>query len=85
MRARGATATLAFGPSRRFSGAGEARVEPFGVEDFGVCVVEFAFETAVLSPSSSSSSTPNESFPFATGFCFFFGDSMGVLTLHFDH
>ena len=84
MRARGATATLAFGPSRRFSGAGEACAEPSGVVDLGVCAVEAAFEPASLL-SSSSSSTPNESFPFATGFRFFLGRSIGVVTLHFDH
>ena len=82
---------LALGPMRFLStaeplcgGTRELRVEWSSSEmfDAGVSALEAAFE----SPSPcSSSSTPNDNFPFATAFRFFFGGGpWGVETLCFD-
>ena len=91
--ALGAIARLALGPRRFFSAAlslwlsaaGEAVLEEGSADvwDLGVPSVEI-----VRGSSSSSSPSPNakESFPLATLFrFFFFGSSLGVKTLCFDH
>ena len=91
--ALGAIVRLALGPRRFFSvalslwssAAGEAVLEggSAGVRNLGVPSVE-----RVTGSSSSSASSPNpkESFPLATPFrFFFFGGSLGVKTLCFDH
>lgn len=89
----GAWWRLALGPSRflsvfspLFGGAGEARAELSssipGVLDLGVAAADVALDSPF---PSSSSSTPNDSFPFATAFRFFFGRSVGVAALCFDH
>jgi len=80
----GATLTVAFGPIRfltdtsPLSGAGEAVVDSSGVLDLGVATAE------VLESPCSSSSSPNDSLPFATAFRFFFC-GCGVDALYFDH
>ena len=80
----GATLRLALGPMRfliddsSFSGTGEAFVDPSGVADLGVATAEMP-----ESPRSSSSS-PNDSFPFVSAFRFFFC-GCGVDALYFDH
>ena len=87
----GATLTVELGPSRFFSGAsfmrvgaGEAVLDgcPSGVFDLGLSTVEATVDSAF---SLFSSSRPKESFPFGTGFRFFFGGWPGVETLCFDH
>ena len=67
-------------------GAGEAVLDgcPSGVSDLGLSTVDATVDSA-FSFSVSSSSKPNESLPFATGFRFFFGGWPGVETLCFDH
>jgi hypothetical protein len=87
----GVKGTDELGPRRRLgkaslsSGAGEPPVgeSVCGVPGAGVA----AFETGLdpLVDSSSSSSTPNDSFPFAGSFLFFFAGSLGVEALYFVH
>jgi len=87
----GATLTLELAPRRFLSmassmrnGAGDAIRDgcPSGVSDVGLSAAEAIVECAF---PLSSSSTPNDNFPFATGFRFFFGGWPGVETLCFDH
>lgn len=89
VRALGTTLRLALGPSRRFSKAewktaGDAvrDSEPSGV--LGLGVPEAEATDSVFRSSSSSSSPPNDNFPLASCFRFFFG-GWGVETLCFDH
>ena len=87
VRARGAgLERVLFGPRRDLAGAVGA-VVPAGVDgrdgDALDATGKFLLPSEMV---SSSSSTPNESFPFAwAGFRFFFGRSMGVAALYFGH
>lgn len=66
-------------------GAGENLADSSwsGVVVRGVSAVETAFDSPSL---CSSSSTPNDNFPFATAFRFFFGGGpWGFESLCFDH
>ena len=91
--ALGATARLAFGPNRFFSTplapcavvAGEAVLDGMSAGVFSLAVSAVDVATLPVS-SSSTSSTPKDSLPLATVFrFFFFGRSLGVETLCFDH
>lgn len=66
------------------NGTGEAVRDgcPSGVSDLGLSAAEAIVDRAL---PLSSSSRPNDNFPFATGFRFFFGGWPGVETLCFDH
>lgn len=79
--ALGATLRLEFGPNRFFSiaaafcGAGEALADtlPSVAMVLAVSAADTGFEFPFPSTSCSWSSTPKDSFPFATFFRFFFG------------
>lgn len=92
--ALGARVRVVLGPRR---GLGEEEEALLGWEDGDavrevtssvvgvlVCGVRVVDGVASSFSSSASSSTPNDSFPFATGFRFFFGGN-GVEILCFDH